>query len=87
MWRMIIGLRLRREKVRISNSCLRAKVNEEILVAILEKHAALQSPSQIESLVKIFVHATKVCGCNFSIRLGDLFLTVDVDGNGLLEYG
>lgn len=28
--------------------------------AILEKYAVLQSPSQIESLVKIFIHATKM---------------------------
>ena len=28
--------------------------------AALEKHAVMQSPSQLESLVKIFVHATKV---------------------------
>ncbi|KAF6227586.1 hypothetical protein HO173_012115 [Letharia columbiana] len=28
--------------------------------AILEQHASLQSPSQIESLVKIFIHATKM---------------------------
>ncbi|KAM0798504.1 hypothetical protein BDR22DRAFT_859260 [Usnea florida] len=28
--------------------------------AALEKHAVLQSPSQLESLVKIFVHATKM---------------------------
>lgn len=76
MWRMIIGLRLRPGKVCIFMltmglfSCLRAKANEEILAAILEKHAALQSPSQIESLVKIFIHATKVCGCIFSSQLG-----------------
>lgn len=28
---------------------------------MLEKHAVKQSPSRIEELVKIFVHATKVC--------------------------
>ena len=28
--------------------------------AALEKYAVMQSPSQLESLVKIFVHATKV---------------------------
>lgn len=30
-------------------------------VALIEKHAAKQSPTRIEELVKIFVHATKVC--------------------------
>lgn len=39
------------------------------LAALLEKHAVLQSPSQVESLVKIFVHATKVCGCTFLVGL------------------
>jgi hypothetical protein len=28
--------------------------------ALLEKNAVLQSPSRIEELVKIFIHATKV---------------------------
>lgn len=28
--------------------------------ALLEKNALLQSPSRIEQLVKIFIHATKV---------------------------
>ena len=28
---------------------------------MIERHAVLQSPSRIEELVKIFVHATKVC--------------------------
>lgn len=32
----------------------------DYLAAILERGAALQSPSRIEELVKIFVHATKV---------------------------
>lgn len=41
------------------------------LIAILEKHAVLQSPSQIESLVKIFVHATKVCACTFLALLAE----------------
>lgn len=57
------------------------------LAALLEKHAVLQSPSQIESLVKIFVHATKVCGCIFLTRLIDRLLTVGADGDGLLGYG
>jgi hypothetical protein len=30
-------------------------------LALLERHAVLQSPSRIEELVKIFVHATRVC--------------------------
>lgn len=30
------------------------------ITAILEKHAVLQSPSRIEELIKIFIHATKV---------------------------
>lgn len=29
---------------------------------LLEKHAILQSPSRIEELVKIFIHATNVSG-------------------------
>lgn len=29
---------------------------------LLEKYAAKQSPSRIEELVKIFIHATKVSG-------------------------
>lgn len=93
MWRKIIGLRLRRGKVRIfiyrisSFRCLRIKANGGMLAAILEKHAALQSPSQIESLVKIFIHATKVCGCIFSTRQVDCLLIIDADGNGFLEYG
>lgn len=67
--------------------CLRVEANGETLAAILEKHAALQSPSQIESLVKIFLHATKVCGFIFSTRQVDFLLTVEVDGDGILEYG
>ena len=35
------------------------------LVATLEKHAVLQSPSQIENMVGIFMHATKVRGFHF----------------------
>lgn len=31
-----------------------------IWVGLIEKHAAKQSPTRIEELVKIFVHATKV---------------------------
>lgn len=31
-----------------------------IPTALIEKHAVKQSPSRIEELVKIFVHATKV---------------------------
>lgn len=30
-----------------------------ILVALVEKHVFKQSPSRIEDLVKIFIHATK----------------------------
>lgn len=29
---------------------------------LLERHAVLQSPTRIEELVKIFIHATKVSG-------------------------
>ena len=31
-----------------------------MIEALLEKHAVLQSPSRIEELVRIFVHATNV---------------------------
>lgn len=31
-----------------------------MLVDLMEKYAVLQSPSRIEELVKIFIHATKV---------------------------
>jgi len=31
-----------------------------VLKELLEKHAILQSPSRIEELVKVFIHATKV---------------------------
>lgn len=75
MWRMIIGRRLRLGKVRISRQqnalLIRLGLMEGCLAAILERHAVLQSPSQIDSLVKIFVHATKVCCCNYPIRLAD----------------
>lgn len=33
-------------------------------VGLLERHAVLQSPSRIEELIKIFIHATKVRGTN-----------------------
>jgi hypothetical protein len=29
-------------------------------IAVLEKHAVLQSPYRIEELIKIFIHATNV---------------------------
>ena len=31
------------------------------MLDLLEKHIQLQSPSRIEELVKIFIHALKVC--------------------------
>lgn len=33
-----------------------------IIVELLEKHIQLQSPSRVEELVKIFIHALKVSG-------------------------
>ena len=33
---------------------------------LLERHALLQSPSRIEELVKIFIHATKVSSADFA---------------------
>lgn len=73
MWRMIILRRLRLGKVRISRQqnaeFIRLRLMGEWLAAMLEKHAMLQSPSQIESLVKIFLHATKVCESIFPRRL------------------
>lgn len=30
------------------------------IIELLERHAVLQSPSRIEELVKIFIHATKM---------------------------
>ena len=32
-----------------------------VRIDVLEKHAVLQSTSRIEELIKIFVHATRVC--------------------------
>lgn len=32
-----------------------------VAIDLIEKHIQLQSPSRIEELVKIFIHATKVC--------------------------
>jgi hypothetical protein len=47
---------------------------------LLEKHIQLQSPSRVEELVKIFIHALKVCGslcdvpCADGLVDGDWFL-------------
>lgn len=60
---------------------------EGCLVVVLEKHAVLQSPSQIESLVQIFLHATKVCGWMGLVWLTECLLIIEVDGDGLLGYG
>ena len=60
---------------------------EGCLVALLEKYAVLQSPSQIESLVQIFLHATKVCGSMGSVWLTECLLIIGIDGDGLLGYG
>lgn len=52
-------------------------------VALLEKHAVLQSPSRIEELVRIFIHATKV----WVLSERDPFvpaLTCRVDGGWVL---
>lgn len=47
---------------------------------LLEKYAALQSPSRIEELVKIFVHATKVSASFLlSWKVGLTFLAADGD--------
>jgi hypothetical protein len=54
-------------------------------LALLERHAILQSPSKIEELVKIFIHGTKV-----SFFFPCLPISVDVlfeDGDWLLGYG
>jgi hypothetical protein len=53
--------------------------------ALLERHAVLQSPSRIEELVKIFIHATRVSlpGWFQGMRVADSF----EDGNWVLGYG
>jgi hypothetical protein len=54
------------------------------LLDLVEKHAANQSPSRIEELVKIFIHATKVSRkCKVEVKTADLV----TDGNWLLGYG
>lgn len=54
-----------------------------VAVELIEKNIRLQSPSRIEELVKIFVHATKV-----SLRAvfdhGDVLLIDAIDGDWLL---
>jgi hypothetical protein len=65
---------------------------------LLEKHALLQSPSRIEELVKIFIHATNVSGLELNawperrktlanevgVKDGDWFLG---DVSCCIEYG
>lgn len=63
------------------------RLRDVCLAAILEKHAVLQSPSQIESLVRIFVHATKVCGFYHLTPPADRLLIVGIDGDGFLGHG
>ncbi len=52
---------------------------------MIERHAALQSPSRIEELVKVFIHATKVSLSD--IFSGALLLTPFQDGNRVLGHG
>jgi hypothetical protein len=38
--------------------------------ALLERHAVLQSPSRIEEIVEIFIHATNVSFFYLSLAMG-----------------
>jgi len=51
---------------------------------LLERHAVLQSPSRIEELVKIFIHATKVSRPIVFKYIRYLSIS---DGDRLLGYG
>lgn len=55
-------------------------------VALIEKHASKQSPSRVEELVAIFIHATKASPCQIGVqgRLADTILT---DGGRVLGHG
>lgn len=54
-----------------------------VAVELIEKNIRLQSPSRIEELVKIFVHATKVSFRDI-FNHGDALLMNTTDGDWLL---
>lgn len=49
----------------------------------MEKNAVLQSPTRIEELVKIFIHATKVRGLIAGTN-GMIFINSGTDGDRIL---
>ena len=55
--------------------------------ALVEKHACKQSPSRIEELVEIFVHATNVRWIIYTSLSGDAAADFLADGNWVLGDG
>lgn len=53
---------------------------------LVESHAVLQSPSRVEELVKIFIHATKVWQLPTHTAFGTITQTL-VDGDRILGNG
>ena len=56
----------------------------EVGSALIERHAVLQSPTKIEELVGIFIHATKVNVFSFCSPPST---DIPIDGDGLLGHG
>ena len=71
------------ESTQLSNKLLPELIRQP--VALVEKGALKQSPTRIEELVKIFIHATKVQIGSYTSRVNKL--TSNIDGDRLLGYG
>lgn len=54
---------------------------------IIERHAVLQSPSRIEQLVQIFIHATKVSLPLLALISNVYAERLGTDGDGILGHG
>jgi len=60
-------------EVSICSGERRCVLRADLEKGLLEKHASLQSPSRIEELVKVFIHATKVSVFDWGAETFSLF--------------